>query len=107
MAKITVTEENKPTPEELRQMLNQAMSESNPVDDLLQVAAELREYEQRYGMSSTEFLKRFHLGELDDELQHCIGWASAYDVFLKLKTRVETALMREAVWHQEEETALV
>jgi len=97
MVKITVTEENKPTPEELRQMLAQAMAESNPVDDLLQVAAELREYEQRYGMNSTEFFERFHRGELDDELQHCIGWASAYDVFLKLKTRVETALMREAV----------
>jgi len=43
MVKVTVTEENKPTPEELRQMLAQAMAESNPVDDLLQVAAELRE----------------------------------------------------------------
>ena len=94
MAKITVTEENKPTPEELRQMLNQAMSESNPVDDLLQVAAELREYEQRYGTSSTEFFKRFHLGELD-ELQHCIGRASAYDVFLKLKTRFESCVARD------------
>jgi|Deesub1362B_J571_1020462.scaffolds.fasta_scaffold52520_1 hypothetical protein len=107
MAKITITKDNVPTPEEFRQMLAKAMAESNPVDDLLELAAELHEYEQRYGMTSAEFYERFQRGELDDELQHCIRWASAYDVFTKLKARVETALMREAVWRQEPAEELV
>lgn len=101
MTKIIITKDNMPTPEEFRHMLAQAIAESNPVDDLLEVAEELHEYEQRYGMTSAEFYARFQRGELDDELQHCIRWASAYDVFTKLKTRIETALVREAVWRQE------
>ncbi|MBC8450269.1 MAG: hypothetical protein H8D78_21255 [Chloroflexi bacterium] len=107
MAKITITKDNVPTSEEFRRMLAEAMAESNPVNDLLEVAEELYEYEQRYGVTSAEFYERFQRGELDDELQHCIRWASAYDVFVKLKTRVETALMREAVWRLEPTEELV
>ena len=100
MARLTFTKDNLPTPEEFRQMLAQTMVQSNPVDDLLEVADELREYEQRYGMASAEFYEQFRQGVLDDELQHCIGWAAAFEVFTKLKRVVESALMREAVWRE-------
>ncbi len=100
MARLTFTRDNMPAPEEFRRTLAQAMVQSNPVDDLLETADELREYEQRYDMTSAEFYEQFRRGVLDDELQHCIGWAAAFEIFTKLKRMVESTLMREAVWHE-------
>lgn len=94
MARLTFTKDNLPTPEEFERMLEEAMERSNPVDELLEVAEELRE---RYGMTSKEFYEQFQRGALDDELQHCIGWAAAFETFNELKRVVESALIREAV----------
>jgi len=100
MARLIFTQDNMPTPKEFKRMLAQAMVQSNPVDDLLETVDELREYEQRYDMTSAEFYEQFRRGVLDDELQHCIGWAAAFEIFTKLKRMVESALMREAVWRE-------
>ena len=85
MARLTFTKDNLPTPEEFERMLKEAMEKSSPVDELLEVAEELREYEQKYGMTSDEFYEQFRQGTLDDELQHCIGWAAASESFNELK----------------------
>ncbi|RLC55139.1 MAG: hypothetical protein DRI80_18225 [Chloroflexota bacterium] len=100
MARLTFTKDNLPTPEEFKRMLSEAMTQSNPVDDLLEVAGELWEYERKYNMTSAEFYEQFRRGMLDDELQHCIGWAAAFQTFTKLKRTVESTLMREAVWRE-------
>ena len=100
MTQLTFTPDNLPTPEEFEQMLAQAIAHSNPVDDLLEVSNELREYEQKHGMTSAEFYEQFRQGTLDDTLQHCMDWAFAFQVFSKIKRVVETALMREAVWRE-------
>ncbi len=100
MARLTFTKDNLPTPEEFEQMLKEAMEKSNPVDELLEVAEELREYEQKYEMTSNEFYEQFRQGTLDDELQHCIDWAAAFESFNELKRVVESALMREVVWRE-------
>lgn len=78
-------------------MLQEAISLSNPVDDLLELAEDLYSYEQQLGMSSAEFFDRFQKGTLDDDLQHNIGWATKYSMFLKLKRQVESTLMRAAL----------
>ena len=100
MARLMFTKDNLPTPEEFERMLKGAMEKSNPVDELLEVAGELREYEQKYGITSMEFYEQFRQGMLDDELQHCIGWAAAFESFNELKRVVESALMREVVWRE-------
>ena len=51
-------------------------------------------------MTSAEFYKQFQQGALDDELQHCIGWAAAFETFDELKRVIGNALMREVVWHE-------
>ncbi len=86
-----------PTPEEFRQRLAQALAETNPVDDLLTLSNQLRDFEQRYQMSSDDFYQRYQEGELDDELQHCIAWAAAYELFVKTRRALEATLMRAAV----------
>ncbi len=81
MARLTFSKDNLPTPEEFERILKEAMGKSSPVDELLEVAEELREYEQKHGMTSDEFYEQFRQGTLDDELQHCIGWAAAFESF--------------------------
>lgn len=84
MTTLRFTQENWPVPEEFQQRLKDALEKSNPVDDLLELAEELREYEQKYNMTSEEFYKRFQRGELGDAMDF-MDWAGAYDLFLDRK----------------------
>ena len=95
MPKLSFTPENMPTPEEFQRMLAEAMAESNPADELLELAHELREYERKYKMSSSEFFEQFRRGELGDDMDW-IDWAGTYQIFQRLKRRVELALMQAA-----------
>ncbi len=82
-------ENNLPPSDEFRQALAQAMAMTNPVDDLLALSNQLRKYEQKYHMSSGDFYQCYQAGTLDEELQHCIGWAATYDLFLKTSRKVK------------------
>jgi hypothetical protein len=84
MTTLRFAQENWPVPEEFQQMLKDALEKSNPVDDLLELAEELRAYEQKYGMTSEEFFGRFQRGELGDAMDF-IDWAGAYNLFLDRK----------------------
>ncbi|MBI5653496.1 MAG: hypothetical protein HZC40_24075 [Chloroflexi bacterium] len=103
MATVKFTKENMPkTREEFQRALKDAMARSNPIDDLLEMAVELHDYERQYGMTSADFYPRYRRGEFDDDTMHAMmKWAGAYDHFLVVKKRVENALAREAVWHRE------
>lgn len=83
--------------DEFQKALAQAMAETNPVDDLLGLANNLWEFEQKYQMSSADFYEKYQTGSLDDELQHCIEWVATYDFFVKTKRKLEAALMRAAI----------
>ena len=77
-------------------MLAEAIAETSPVDSLLELAAELSEYERQYGMTSAEFMERYQKGEMGDA-PDMIDWAGAYHLFQRLKRRVEVALMHTAI----------
>jgi hypothetical protein len=47
--------------------------------ELQRLAARLAEYEQRYGMSSTEFYLRFRAGELGDDTDF-VEWSVFWDM---------------------------
>ncbi len=103
MAKVTLTKANMPkTNREFQHVLKEAMARSSPVDDLLELAVELHDYEHERGMTSADFYSRYQRGEFDDETMHAlIKWAMAYQQFLLVKEQVEKALMREAVWRED------
>jgi hypothetical protein len=92
-----VYKDHLPSHEKFEQDLKEAMAAINPIDDLLELARELREFEQKYGMSSEDFYLRYQAGALGDELQHCLEWAATYRIFLKTKRLLESALMRAAL----------
>ena len=86
-----------PSTEEFQKALTQVVGNTNPVDDLLDLSNELRDFEQKYQMSSADFYEKYQAGLLDDELQHDIEWVATYEFFLKTKRQLETALMRAAL----------
>ncbi|MGB0389385.1 MAG: hypothetical protein ACPGWR_31565 [Ardenticatenaceae bacterium] len=92
-----------PPREEFRQSLAQAIADTNPVDDLLQLSGQLREYEQTHQLSSADFFQKYQAGTLDEPLQHCAEWAATYNLFMKIKRTLEATLMRAAIYPEREE----
>jgi hypothetical protein len=88
MPKLTY-ENELPPPDEFQKALAEAMAHTNPVDDLLELASALWEFEQKYQMSSADFYEKYRAGSLDDELQHCLEWAATYDFFMKTKRKLK------------------
>jgi len=85
-----------PPSDEFRRMLAETIAESNPLDDLLELAEELGVCERKYGMSTEEFHAKYQTGQLGDEL-HWMEWAGTYELFMENKRRLESALMRASV----------
>ncbi|HDN80105.1 MAG TPA: hypothetical protein ENG33_06555 [Chloroflexi bacterium] len=88
-----------PPPEEFKRMLVEAVLNSNPVEELLELHRELQGYETKYGLSSEEFYEKYNRGEMGDsaEIMH---WAALYQSFLELKRLLERALIRKAVMEE-------
>lgn len=96
MSSLTFKDEL-PLPNEFKKILSQTINNTNPVDDLLQLANQLWDFEQKHPMSSADFYENFETGKLEEELQHCIEWAATYNFFIKTKRKVEATLMRAAI----------
>ncbi len=91
MPELTYTD-GLPSSDEFRRMLNETLATTNPIDDLLELAYRLREYERKYNLSSADFHRQYQAGALDDELQHHVEWAAVYDLFVKTKRVLEATL---------------
>lgn len=97
MATLSYTQETMPkSSEEFQRQLAEAIANSNPIDDLLELAAELRGFEKKYGMASDEFYRRFKAGELGDDFDF-FNWSSCFRMYTKTRNAIESALMRAAV----------
>jgi hypothetical protein len=62
--------------------------------ELQRLSARLAEYEKRYGMSSTEFYRRFRAGELGDEMD-LVEWSVFWDMHQATQKRLDD-LMKQA-----------
>lgn len=97
MAKLSYTKETMPkSSEEFQRDLAEAIAKSNPIDHLLELAAELRCYEEKYGMASDDFYRRFKSGELGDDFDF-FGWSARFRMYTNTRRAIESALMRAAV----------
>lgn len=63
----------------------------DPVDKLLQLQRELLILEQRYGLSSSEFYRRYQAGDMGDDVE-IVGWAGRYRAFLELRGSIADSL---------------
>ncbi len=96
-----------PSPEQFQKDLQDARAGANPVDDLLDMWQKLQGFEQKYKMTSVEFYQQYQDGVLNDELQHCLAWVAAFEIFKKTKRQLEASLMRSAVRSEEIEDSKV
>jgi hypothetical protein len=97
MATLSYTQETMPkSSEEFQRQLAEAIVASNPIDDLLELAADLRCFEEKHEMASNEFYRRFQAGKMGDDLD-IMEWAAVYDFYLGTRREIELALMRVAV----------
>lgn len=97
MAKLVFPPHMNMSVTEFGTLLHEAMSTANPIEDLLSLAQELHIYEQRYGLPSADFFAAYEQGKLPEPLAHEVGWAATYDMFLRLKQKIEATLMRSAL----------
>ena len=74
--------------EALKKVLRQALEQTVPLDDLVQVIRDLTQYELRHGMASSVFFAQFEAGELGDEID-LIRWANKYEVYRETKAELE------------------
>ncbi len=99
---LSYTQETMPkSSEEFQRQLAEAIVASNPIDDLLELAADLRCYEEKYEMASEEFYRRFKAGQMGDDFDF-FGWSSCFRMYTKTRRSIESALMRASVWSREE-----
>lgn len=91
MPTITYTDNNLPDPEEFRRALREAMENSDPLEELLELHSELGEYERRYSLSSEECYRRFIAGQMGDD-PDIFGWVSRYKAFVELKKTIQEGM---------------
>jgi hypothetical protein len=102
MPTLSYTQETMPkSSEEFQRHLAEAMAASNPIDDLLELAAELRCFEEKYAMASDEFYRLFKAGQMGDDFDF-FGWSSCFRMYTKTRRAIESALMRVAIWPTED-----
>lgn len=97
MAKLELSSQATPSVADFQAMLHETMSTANPIDDLLMLTEKLYAYERQYDLSSPAFFAAYEGGELPEVLGHEVAWAATYDMFLRLKRRLEATLMRAAL----------
>ncbi len=85
------TQDNMPAPAELRELLQAANEQYNPIEELLSLERQLMTLEQKYQMTSAEFYGRYHQGTMDDAVEF-VAWAGRYRLYLKLKEAVSNSL---------------
>jgi hypothetical protein len=89
MAKLKFTPESMPqSGEDMKQALRQALEQTTPLDDFVQVIRDLTQYEIRRGMDSSSFFARFEAGELDDDID-LIRWANKYEIYQETKAELD------------------
>jgi hypothetical protein len=73
--------------EELKQALQNALENSPPLDDFVQVIKDLRQFELEYNLESEEFFSRFQRGEMGDDMDF-VRWANKYEIYQEIKTEL-------------------
>jgi hypothetical protein len=64
--------------------LQEAWQSGSPVDDFVQLIRELTLLEQKHGLDSAEFYKRYQQGEMGDDME-IVRWATKVEIYREMK----------------------
>jgi hypothetical protein len=89
LSRLAVLYERGQASELMERTLNKLMAHEaqQAQDQLGELSAELAEIEQRYGMTSEEFFRRFQAGQTDDRMDF-VEWASLIQMAANLRQRL-------------------
>lgn len=89
LSQLAVLYERGQASELMERTLNKLMAHEaqQAQDQLDELSAELAEIEQRYGMASEEFFRRFQAGQTDDRMDF-VEWASLIQMAANLRQRL-------------------
>ncbi|MGH7966475.1 MAG: hypothetical protein ACRERD_32395 [Candidatus Binatia bacterium] len=85
MAKVTIRF-HETAPARRRKMLRDLAKRVNANESLEELITEMREFEDKYGMSTVEFYARFVAGKMGDS-RDFIKWAGIFDRYHRLVQR--------------------
>ena len=85
MPTTRLTTENWPgSVTEFRRILQEAWYSGSPIDDFVQLVRDLALLEQKHGLSSAEFYRRYQQGEMGDEVE-IMRWATKFEIYQEMK----------------------
>lgn len=91
MPTIEFNQNNQPSVAELRQLLQDAEENYDPIEELLNLERQLAQVEQTHGLTSAEFYRRYQAGEMGDDIAY-VAWAGRYRLYLRLKRTISNSL---------------
>ncbi len=91
MPAFEFTQENLPSVEEFRRIVQQAEETYDPLEELLRLERELALLEAEFELPSAEFFDRYEAGEMGDELTY-VSWAGRYRLYSNLKRAISDSL---------------
>jgi len=91
MPTIEFNQNNQPSVAELRQLLQNAEENYDPIEELLHLERQLAQLEQTHGLTSAEFYRRYQDGEMGDDVAY-VAWAGRYRLYLRLKRTISNSL---------------
>jgi hypothetical protein len=91
MPTIEFNQDNQPSVAELRQLLQDAEENYDPIEELLLLERQLAQLEQTHDLTSVEFYRRYQAGDMGDDIAF-IAWAGRYHLYLRLKRTISNSL---------------
>ena len=91
MPAFEFTQENLPSAEGFRRIVQQADESYDPLEELLRLERELVLIEAEFELPSAEFFDRYEAGEMGDELVY-VSWAGRYRLYSNLKRAISDSL---------------
>lgn len=89
MSTITLTSQTVPSSSVvLRQLLQDALEHTSPLEDFIQLVRDLMRFELQYGLNSQDFFSRFKTGEMGDAIDF-MRWANKYEMYQEMKGNME------------------
>jgi len=91
MPTIESDQNNRSSIAELRQLLQDAEVNYDPIKELLNLDRQLAQLELTHGLTSAEFYRLYQAGEMGDDVAF-VAWAGRYRLYLQLKQTISDSL---------------
>ena len=83
MKKVTITITKKTSQHEAKRLFREMVKKSNPEESLDALIEELKQFEEKFGMSTVELYRHYLAGRMGDS-KEVMHWAGIYKLYTHL-----------------------